>query len=223
MRNRFSAALLMMFLVQPTAADEMNALSAERDERVYYAMGLLQARELRTLHFSEREFERYMEGLQNGFAHAPKVSLSDWLGEAVLAKRGRERARLAEEKRASEQFLALAASEAGASAFESGLIFTELKPGYGATPSPESRVTFHYHGTVRDGTVFDSSMRREEAATISLANAIPCWREGLQHLRVGGRAKLVCPAALAYGDSQPSPVIIPGAVVTYEIELLTVH
>ena len=77
----------------------------------------------------------------------------------------------------------------------------------------------HYHGTLRDGKVFDSSVERKEPATFPLNGVIPCWTEGVQKIKVGGKAKLVCPSEIAYGDSG-RPGIPPGAPLTFQVELL---
>jgi FKBP-type peptidyl-prolyl cis-trans isomerase FkpA/FKBP-type peptidyl-prolyl cis-trans isomerase FklB len=83
-------------------------------------------------------------------------------------------------------------------------------------------VKVHYHGTLRDGSVFDSSRERGVPAQFPLDRVIPCWTEGLQRMKVGGRSKLVCPASIAYGDRGAPPRIAPGAALAFEVELLDV-
>ena len=79
----------------------------------------------------------------------------------------------------------------------------------------------HYHGTLRDGTVFDSSVERKEPISFPLNGVIPCWTEGVQHMKVGEKAKLVCPSDIAYGDAgTPDGTIPPGATLVFEVELL---
>jgi FKBP-type peptidyl-prolyl cis-trans isomerase len=80
----------------------------------------------------------------------------------------------------------------------------------------------HYHGTLTDGTVFDSSVQRNEPVTFPLNGVIPCFREGVQLMKVGGKSRLVCPADLAYGDRGAPPRIKPGATLVFEIELLEI-
>jgi FKBP-type peptidyl-prolyl cis-trans isomerase FkpA/FKBP-type peptidyl-prolyl cis-trans isomerase FklB len=83
-------------------------------------------------------------------------------------------------------------------------------------------VRVHYHGTLTDGTVFDSSVQRGEPATFALNGVIPCFREGVQLMKVGGKSRLVCPAPLAYGDRGAPPKIRPGATLVFEVELLEI-
>jgi FKBP-type peptidyl-prolyl cis-trans isomerase FkpA/FKBP-type peptidyl-prolyl cis-trans isomerase FklB len=83
-------------------------------------------------------------------------------------------------------------------------------------------VKVHYHGTLSDGTVFDSSVKRGEPATFPLNGVIPCWTEGVQQMKVGGKSRLVCPSELAYGDRGAPPLIRPGATLVFEVELLEI-
>jgi FKBP-type peptidyl-prolyl cis-trans isomerase FkpA len=105
----------------------------------------------------------------------------------------------------------------------SGLVYTELKAGTGPSPGPRDRVKVNYRGTLDDGKEFDSSYKRGQPAEFGLNQVIPCWTEGVQKMKAGGKAKLVCPASIAYGDRGHPPVIPPGATLTFEIELLSVQ
>jgi FKBP-type peptidyl-prolyl cis-trans isomerase FkpA/FKBP-type peptidyl-prolyl cis-trans isomerase FklB len=97
-----------------------------------------------------------------------------------------------------------------------------MKEGKGASPKETDTVKVHYHGTLTDGTVFDSSVQRGEPATFPLAQVIPCWTEGVQRVKVGGKSRLICPANLAYGDRGAPPKIKPGATLVFEVELLDI-
>ncbi len=81
----------------------------------------------------------------------------------------------------------------------------------------------HYHGTLRDGKVFDSSVERKQPATFGLTGVIPCWTEGLQKMKVGGKAKLTCPSEIAYGERGHPPTIPGGAVLTFKVELIDIE
>jgi FKBP-type peptidyl-prolyl cis-trans isomerase FkpA len=104
----------------------------------------------------------------------------------------------------------------------SGLVFESLVEGKGASPSGTDVVRVNYRGTLVDGKEFDSSYKRGEPAEFPLNRVIPCWTEGVQLMKVGGKARLTCPAAIAYGSSGAAGVIPPNATLTFEIELLAV-
>ncbi len=127
-----------------------------------------------------------------------------------------------EEKEASRAFLAEQAKANGAVQTASGLIYVEMTPGEGASPAATDTVKVHYHGTLRDGTVFDSSVDRGQPATFPLNRVIKCWTEGVQKMKVGGKSKLVCPSTIAYGDRGSPPKIKPGAALVFEVELLEI-
>jgi FKBP-type peptidyl-prolyl cis-trans isomerase FkpA len=121
---------------------------------------------------------------------------------------------------ASKAYLDHAAAEAGAIKTSSGLIYRELTPGSGKSPTASDVVKVHYRGTLVDGTEFDSSYKRNEPATFPLNGVIACWTEGVQRMKVGGKSRLVCPSAIAYGEAGSPPAIPGGATLIFEIELL---
>lgn len=105
----------------------------------------------------------------------------------------------------------------------SGLQITELRAGSGASPGASDVVVVHYHGTLPDGSVFDSSVERGQPASFPLNRVIPCWTEGLQGMKVGGKSRLVCPPQIAYGARGSPPRIPPNATLTFEVELLEIR
>ena len=115
---------------------------------------------------------------------------------------------------------AAAAKEPGAETTASGLIFRSLKEGTGAQPKATDTVRVHYRGTFLDGKEFDSSFKRNQPAEFPLNRVIPCWTEGVQKLKVGGKAKLTCPPKIAYGERGAPGVIPPNATLQFEVELL---
>jgi FKBP-type peptidyl-prolyl cis-trans isomerase FkpA len=115
-------------------------------------------------------------------------------------------------------------SAPGAEVGASGeLEITHLREGSGPSPSASDVVQVHYHGTFPDGRVFDSSVQRGEPASFPLNRVIPCWTQGVQQMKVGGKAKLVCPPALAYGEAGAPPTIPPNATLVFEVELLAIQ
>lgn len=103
----------------------------------------------------------------------------------------------------------------------SGITITTLKAGTGRQPTADSVVKVHYRGTLLNGQEFDSSYKRGQPASFPLRQVIPCWTEGVQKIKVGGKAKLICPANLAYG-SRSQPGIPANSTLVFEVELLDI-
>jgi FKBP-type peptidyl-prolyl cis-trans isomerase FkpA len=116
-----------------------------------------------------------------------------------------------------------AAKEPSAVVTPSGLVFRSLKDGQGASPKASDKVKVHYRGTFLDGKEFDSSYKRGEPISFPLNGVIACWTEGVQMMKVGGKAKLTCPAAIAYGARGAGGVIPPNATLQFEVELLGIN
>ena len=124
---------------------------------------------------------------------------------------------------AHAQASAPAKQEPGTVTTQSGLVYQSLKDGKGASPSATDTVTVHYRGTFPDGKEFDSSYKRGQPTSFPLNGVIKCWTEGVQMMKVGGKAKLVCPPAIAYGErGAGGGVIPPNATLMFEVELLEV-
>jgi FKBP-type peptidyl-prolyl cis-trans isomerase FkpA len=104
-----------------------------------------------------------------------------------------------------------------------GLTYKSVREGTGASPTAADAVRVHYRGTLMDGTEFDSSYKRKEPATFPLNRVIPCWTQGVQRMKVGGKAELVCPPELAYGERGAGGTIPPNATLRFEIELLDIN
>jgi FKBP-type peptidyl-prolyl cis-trans isomerase FkpA len=117
---------------------------------------------------------------------------------------------------------AAAAKESGAVVTPSGLVYRSLKEGSGAAPAATDTVTVHYRGTFPDGKEFDSSYSRGKPAEFPLDRVIKCWTEGVQRMKPGGKAKLTCPPAIAYGERGAGGVVPPNATLVFEVELIGV-
>ena len=105
---------------------------------------------------------------------------------------------------------------------KSGLVFQSLKEGTGTAPKATDTVTVHYRGTFLDGKEFDSSFKRNAPTSFPLNGVIPCWTEGVQMMKPGGKARLTCPPAIAYGERGAGGVIPPNATLNFDIELISV-
>ena len=113
-----------------------------------------------------------------------------------------------------------AAKEKGAVKTPSGMVYLSTKDGKGKSPSAASTVEVNYRGTLTNGKEFDSSYKRNQSISFPLSGVIPCWTEGVQMMKVGGKAKLVCPPELAYGARGAGSAVPPNATLIFEVELL---
>lgn len=193
------------------------------DEKTLYALGLSIGQSVGVFGLSKEELEVVKRGLTdqvNGVK--PKVDLQAQGPKIGELARTRAAKKADAEKAKSSGFLAKAEKEKGAVKTASGLIYVPTKAGTGAAPTAADTVKVHYKGTLMDGTEFDSSFKRNEPATFPLNGVIKCWTEGLQKMKVGGKAKLYCPSDIAYGDRGQGALIPPGATLTFEVELLEI-
>jgi FKBP-type peptidyl-prolyl cis-trans isomerase FkpA/FKBP-type peptidyl-prolyl cis-trans isomerase FklB len=214
-------AIGLLFLTTPLLAAPQDL--ANDDQKTLYALGLAISQSLGTFSLSEAELDMVKNGMTDGVLKRPqKVDLQTFGPKIQQLQQSRLAVVAENEKKAGAAFLAKAASEKGATKTESGIVITTIRPGTGSTPKATDTVKVHYHGTLADGTVFDSSIKRGEPATFPLDKVIKCWTEGVQQIKVGGKSRLVCPSNLAYGDSGSPPVIKPGSTLMFEVELLEI-
>jgi len=196
---------------------------ATEDQKAFYALGLAVSQNLATFNLSETELEMVKAGLTDGVLHKPpKADLQTYGPKVQELQRTRMAAIAAEEKKTGQAFLEKAAGEAGAKKTPSGLVIKTIKPGTGASPKPTDKVKVHYEGTLTDGTVFDSSIKRGEPVTFPLTGVIKCWTEGVQLMKIGEKSRLVCPPELAYGERGAPPRVKPGATLVFDVELLDI-
>ena len=141
---------------------------------------------------------------------------------AGLGVTGITRAGVMEDRKKSQAFLEAAAKEEGAVKTSSGLIYKTLTPGTGESPKATDTVKVHYRGTFIDGSEFDNSYKRGEPTEFPVTKVIKCWTEGLQRMKVGEKAQLVCPAGIAYGDRGMGSAVPPGATLVFQVELLSI-
>jgi len=226
---RFVLALALLLTpsvrAEPEEDEQDNAfdpLATTENQMSVYAMGLYQARRLRMLAFTDQDLEIFREGLGDGWLQDPEIPLDRTWPNLLVFERGRYLAAAETEKREGRKLLDFAAAEPGAIRTESGLIFTMLEEGKGPHPGPDAKVKIHYHATIRDGTVFDSSFASDIPLETDLSRSIKCWTEGIQRMREKGRAKLICPPELGYGDRPYSRLIPPQAVLIFELELVEI-
>ncbi|HEV8441810.1 MAG TPA: FKBP-type peptidyl-prolyl cis-trans isomerase [Methylomirabilota bacterium] len=222
MRTILLRALALVLIVAGGATAAGPELSND-EQKTFYALGLAMSQSLASFNLTETELDLVKAGLADGVLHKDqKVDLKTYGPKIQQMQTARASVAAAAEKKAGQAFLDKAATDQGASKTASGLVISTIKPGTGPSPKATDKVKVHYTGTLTDGTVFDSSVERKEPATFPLNGVIPCWTEGLQLMKVGGKSRLVCPAALAYGDRGAPPRIKPGATLVFEVELLEI-
>lgn len=215
-------AVTLSLLVALPAAAAGPELKTE-EQKTVYALGLSVAQSLGIFALTPGEIELVSAGLRDGLANTPKVDAAQYNPQVKQLAQKRSAAVSEAEKKESAAFLEKLGKEKGAEKSASGLIYFTVQAGSGATPKATDTVKVHYKGTLRDGSVFDSSIERGQPATFPLNRVVPCWTEGLQKMRVGGKARLACPSNLAYGDRGAPPKIKPGAALLFEVELLSIE
>ena len=215
-----SAALV---LITVAAAGAAGPELKSDDQKTLYALGLVISQNLTSFNLNATELEAVLAGISDGVLKKDyKVELQTYGPKITALQTARSGAAASVEKKAGQAYLDKAAAEKGATRTASGLIITTLKPGNGASPKATDRVKVHYHGTLPDGTVFDSSVQRGEPIVLPLNGVIRCWTEGVSLMKVGGKSRLVCPSDIAYGDQGRPPVIKGGATLVFEVELLEI-
>jgi FKBP-type peptidyl-prolyl cis-trans isomerase FkpA len=193
------------------------------DEKTLYALGLSIGRSISVFELSPRELEFVKDGISAQVKkETPAVQLEEYGPKLQELAKTRSERKATQEKERSKSFLEQAAREQGAVRSESGLIYRDVQAGTGASPKATDLVRVHYRGMLIDGTEFDSSYKRDEPAQFPLNGVIPCWTEGVQKMKVGGKARLVCPSDIAYGDRGAPPNIPGGATLVFEVELLEI-
>lgn len=204
------------------ASTGAQTLQTDQDKTLY-ALGLAIGDNLKDFKLTAAELTLVSAGVSDVvLGKEPKVDIETYGPKIQSLVQERTAAAATAEKAAAGAFLAEMAKETGAQRSASGMIYIPITAGTGNNPTAASTVRVHYHGTLRDGSVFDSSVERGEPISFPLNGVIPCWTEGVQLMKVGGKAKLVCPSDTAYGDQGSGP-IPGGATLVFEVELLAIE
>jgi FKBP-type peptidyl-prolyl cis-trans isomerase FkpA len=214
--------VLITFGLFAAAVSAQPALESE-EQKTLYALGQAVGTQLEGFELTAADVAIVSAGLSDAvLGRQSKVDMETYGPKIQALAQERASAGAAAEKQASAAFVEQLAKEPGAQRSASGMVFIPVTAGTGASPTAEDTVRVHYHGTLRDGSVFDSSVQRNEPISFPLAGVIPCWTEGVQKMKVGGKAKLVCPSDTAYGDGGSGP-IPGGAALVFEVELLAIE
>ena len=239
MRHSLAAiALLALVACSPPDSSQPAANSAGAQpsdlatdqDKTLYAIGLVLGQQVSDFKLTASEADIVSLGFKDSVLGVePKAALDVYgpriqllIQERQQVDQERAQAAAVAEKQASDAWVAEQAALPGAQRSASGVVVLPISEGTGANPTADSTVRVHYHGTLRDGSVFDSSVERGEPISFPLTGVISCWTEGVQKIKVGGKSKLVCPADTAYGD-QGQGSIPGGAALAFEVELLAIE
>ena len=199
------------------------------DEKIAYSIGVNIGQNLQAQQILEGiDFSTFVVGLLDAVNGDVKMSNEEMFAAIQIFQTRmaeQQQAALAASTAASEDFLRNNSSVDGVVTLESGLQYMILESGPegSASPTAADSVLAHYHGTLIDGTVFDSSVDRGEPAQFGLSQVISGWTEGLQLMSVGDKWRLFIPASMAYGEASPTPAIPPNSALIFDVELLEIN
>lgn len=206
-----------------SSTDPKSIKVESEDDKTFYAMGYMLGGNLQRLNLSDKELAALYKGVSMAAKNEKsEVDMAVYQGKIQEVFRGRMEKVAAKEKEAGTKFLEDFVAKEGATKTASGLAYKVIKEGTGATPAAEDIVEVHYHGTLTNGEVFDSSKERGKTIEFPLNRVIKGWTEGLQTMKEGGTSKFVIPADLAYGEAGAPPKIPGGATLVFEVELIKV-
>lgn len=217
---RYLSLFLMLFITVPAFAEGQ---ARTEEQKTFYAIGLALAKNVAVFNLTKEEAAIVAQGFVDATTGRElEVQLLSY--NEKIQQLARDRRKAAGEKQAASGVALVdkAAAEKGAVKKPSGMVYVPITEGKGDSPGATDRVKVNYRGTLVDGREFDSSYKRNKPIEFRLDGVIKCWTEGLQMMKPGGKAKLICPAATAYGDNGAGEMILPGATLQFEVELLEV-
>ncbi len=223
----FTLLLGLVIGVQSFAQGDVN-LENESDQ-IAYAIGVNIGQNLVDQQILNGiEFDTFIVGMMDAVNDSVKMSDEEMFAAIQIFQQQmaeQQQAALSGNLDASADFLSANATKAGVVALDSGLQYLVLSsgPAGGASPGLSDSVLAHYHGTLTDGSVFDSSVERGEPAQFGLSQVIKGWTEALQLMKVGDKWRLFIPPDMAYGEASPTPAIPPNSALIFDVELLEIR
>jgi len=227
-KSRILIGLLSIVLSAQVFAQGNSNLESD-DDKIAYSIGVNIGQNLQAQGILDGiEIETFVAGMLDAVAGNVQMSDEDMFAAIQLFQQQmaeQQQAALAASTAASVDFLSANSAKEGVVTLESGLQYMVLEsgPDGSASPTVSDSVLAHYHGTLIDGTVFDSSVDRGEPAQFGLSQVISGWTEGLQLMSVGDKWRLFIPAAMAYGEASPTPAIPPNSALIFDVELLEIR
>ncbi len=226
MKKLLSMLLLSLALVscnEKAGGIKKVDLKTEEDKTLY-SMGFMLGQNLSRLNLTEKELQFIMQGLHTAaMKQEPSIKTEEYQSKIGEFFKTKMKTVAEAEKKKGDEYRAKFEKEEGVKKTESGLLYKIEKAGSDTKPKATETVKVHYHGTLIDGTVFDSSVDRGKPISFPLNRVIKGWTEGLQLVGVGGKIKLVIPADLAYGEQGAPPKIPGGATLTFDVELIEIE
>ncbi|MDB3908089.1 FKBP-type peptidyl-prolyl cis-trans isomerase [Gammaproteobacteria bacterium] len=227
-KSRILIGLLSIVLSAQVFAQGNSNLERD-DDKIAYSIGVNIGQNLQAQGILDGiEVDTFVAGMLDAVAGNVQMSDEDMFAAIQLFQQQmaeQQQAALAASTAASVDFLSANSAKEGVVTLESGLQYMVLEsgPDGSASPTVSDSVLAHYHGTLIDGTVFDSSVDRGEPAQFGLSQVISGWTEGLQLMSVGDKWRLFIPAAMAYGEASPTPAIPPNSALIFDVELLEIR
>lgn len=222
--QRLAPAIALVGLVLAGCDSETSVKLETPAQKASYGIGLNMGKSLAQEGMGDLDSRAVAQGIDDALGKKEQQLTDEELMEAFAFLQTRAEEKMAETNReavaAGEKFLEDNAKREGVKTTESGLQYEVLKEAEGAKPTADDVVTVHYEGSLTDGTVFDSSIKRGTPIDLPVGGVIPGWVEGLQLMSVGEKYKLYIPSELAYGEQSPSPLIPANSVLVFELELL---
>lgn len=228
LKSRVLVSIIAALLSAQLFAQNDTALESE-DAQIAYSIGVNIGQNLQSQGILEGvELDTFVVGMLDAIGGDVKMSDEDMFAAIQVFQQRmaeQQQAAMAESTTASVEFLANNSQADGVVTLESGLqyMILESAPEGSASPTAADSVLAHYHGTLIDGTVFDSSVDRGEPAQFGLSQVISGWTEGLQLMSVGDKWRLFIPAAMAYGEASPTPAIPPNSALIFDVEILEIR
>ena len=227
MKKQLALAAFFCTLVLTACAKEPPKVEAKpmsEDDKALYAIGVFLSKQVEPFDLKPEEVALVQKGFTAGTSGTkPEVNAEEFIPKIQALQMARMQAKA--EKAAAEEAVAIdkLAKESGATKTASGMLVKHTVEGKGASPAATDEVKVHYEGKLlSNGEVFDSSIKRGEPAVFPLNRVIPCWTEGLQTMKVGGKAQLTCPSGLAYGPGGKPPTIPANSTLVFDVELLDI-
>jgi FKBP-type peptidyl-prolyl cis-trans isomerase FkpA len=194
------------------------------EDKAFYTLGTEMGKSLQLMQLSKREVEIIAMGLKDRALNRNlSVNPEEHIAKLRELTQARQNIVAKKENEAGDDYLKQIEGQSGFVKKPSGLIFKEITEGKGKSPTTKDFVKVHYEGKFRDGSVFDSSIKRGQPARFAVTGVIPCWTEALQMMKVGSKAEIYCPANIAYGERGSPPVVPGGAMLAFQLELLSIE